>query len=124
VITVVGVSLHAFGMWDKHRMEGRDQAENSLWVVVLYIQTVVLPDTTTQTQNVGNGELSGVELSLDTPVGNTVARVDTTRTCSTIRDALQPNLRPTGVPTHRAGNRRTSCASRPAWNWPTIAGAR
>jgi hypothetical protein len=36
VITVVGVSLHAVGMWDKHRVEGRDQAENSLWVVVLY----------------------------------------------------------------------------------------
>jgi hypothetical protein len=36
VITVVGLSLHAFGMWDKHRLEGRDQAENSLWVVVLY----------------------------------------------------------------------------------------
>ena len=36
VITVVGLSLHAFGMWDKHRVEGRDQAENSLWVVVLY----------------------------------------------------------------------------------------
>ena len=36
VISVVGLSLHAFGMWDKHRLEGRDQAETSLWVVVLY----------------------------------------------------------------------------------------
>jgi hypothetical protein len=36
VITVVGVSLHAFGMWDKHRVEARDEAENPLWVVVLY----------------------------------------------------------------------------------------
>ena len=35
-ITVVGLSLHAFGMWDKHRMEGRDQAGNPFWVVVLY----------------------------------------------------------------------------------------
>ena len=36
VITVVGLSLHAFGMWDKHRVEGRDQAENPFWIVVLY----------------------------------------------------------------------------------------
>jgi hypothetical protein len=36
VITVVGLSLHAFGMWDKHRLEGQDHAENPLWVVVLY----------------------------------------------------------------------------------------
>jgi hypothetical protein len=35
-ITVVGISLHAFGMWDKHRVEGRDQAENPLWVMVSY----------------------------------------------------------------------------------------
>ena len=36
VITVVGLSLHAFGMWDKHRVEARDDAKNTLWVVVLY----------------------------------------------------------------------------------------
>ena len=67
------------------------------------IQTVVLPDTTTQTQNVGNGEFSGVELSLDTPVGSTLrAGGHYTYMHRTIRDALQPNLRPTGVPTHRA----------------------
>ena len=36
VITVVGLSLHAFGMWDKHRVVARDEAENPLWVVVLY----------------------------------------------------------------------------------------
>ena len=36
VITVVGLSHHAFGMWDKHRLEGQDHAENPLWVVVLY----------------------------------------------------------------------------------------
>ena len=36
VITVVGLSLHAFGMWDKHRVEARDQAESPLWVMVLY----------------------------------------------------------------------------------------
>lgn len=36
VITVVGLSLHAFGMWDKHRLEVQGHAENSLWVVALY----------------------------------------------------------------------------------------
>jgi len=35
-ITVLGLSLHAFGMWDKHRLEGRGQAENRLCVTVLY----------------------------------------------------------------------------------------
>jgi hypothetical protein len=35
-ITVVGLSLHAFGMWDKHRLEAQDHAENPRWVVVLY----------------------------------------------------------------------------------------
>ena len=36
VITVVGLSLHAFGMWDKHRVEARDETETRFWVVVLY----------------------------------------------------------------------------------------
>lgn len=67
------------------------------------IQTVVLADTTTQTQNVGNGEFSGIELSVDAPVGATVrAGGHYTLMHRTIRDALQPDLRPTGVPTHRA----------------------
>jgi hypothetical protein len=35
VITVVGLSLHAFGMWDKHQLEARGPAENPLWVVAL-----------------------------------------------------------------------------------------
>jgi iron complex outermembrane receptor protein len=67
------------------------------------IQTVVLPDTTTQTQNVGDGRFSGAEVSIDTPVGEAV-RVGGNYTYMhrVIRDALQPNLRPTGVPTHRA----------------------
>ena len=30
------LSLHAFGMWDKHRLEARGQAENASWVVALY----------------------------------------------------------------------------------------
>ena len=35
------------------------------------IQTVVLPDKTTQTQNVGNGDFSGVEFAIDAPIGTT-----------------------------------------------------
>jgi iron complex outermembrane receptor protein len=67
------------------------------------IQTVVLPDTTTQTQNVGDGEFSGVELSLESAVSDTVrAGGNYTYMHRIVRDALQPNLRPTGVPAHRA----------------------
>jgi len=67
------------------------------------IQTVVLPDTTTQTQNVGNGNFAGFELSVDTPVGTKVrAGGNYTYTHREITDALQPNLRPTGVPANRA----------------------
>ena len=29
-------SLHAFGMWDKHRLEAVGQAANPLWIVALY----------------------------------------------------------------------------------------
>ena len=67
------------------------------------IQTVVLPNTTTQTQNVGNGNFAGFELSVDTPVGTKVrAGGNYTYTHREITDALQPNLRPTGVPANRA----------------------
>ena len=67
------------------------------------IQTVVLPNNTTQTQNVGNGSFSGFELSVDAPVGSSVrAGGNYTFTHREITDALQPNLRPTGVPTNRA----------------------
>jgi len=67
------------------------------------IQTVVLPDTTTQTQNVGNGDVSGVELSAETPLSGTF-RVGGNYTYihRVITDALQPKLRPTGVPTNTA----------------------
>ena len=67
------------------------------------IQTVVLPDNTTQTQNVGNGDFSGFELAVDAPIGRTVrAGGNYTLMHRDINDALQPNLRPTGVPTNRA----------------------
>ena len=36
LITVVGLSLHAFGMWDKHRLEALGHAHNPSWVVALY----------------------------------------------------------------------------------------
>jgi hypothetical protein len=36
VIVVIGLSLHAFGMWDKHRLEALGHAENPTWVVALY----------------------------------------------------------------------------------------
>jgi iron complex outermembrane receptor protein len=67
------------------------------------IQTVVRPDTTTQTQNVGNGSFAGAEVSLDVPVSATVrAGGNYTFMHREIDDALQPDLRPTGVPTSRA----------------------
>jgi len=67
------------------------------------IQTVVLPDTTTQAQNVGDGRFHGVEVAADAPVGRQL-RVGGNYTVISreIDDALQPNLRPTGVPTHKA----------------------
>ena len=35
-LTFAGLSFHAFGMWDKHRLEARGQTENPAWVVTLY----------------------------------------------------------------------------------------
>lgn len=67
------------------------------------IQTVVLPDTTTQTQNVGDGRFYGVEFVVDAPVTAALSVGGNYTVMSrTIHDALQPNLRPTGVPTHKA----------------------
>jgi len=66
------------------------------------IQTVVLPDTTTQTQNVGDGEFSGIEVAIDVPVSASLrAGGNYTYMHRAIRDALLPNLRPTGVPSQR-----------------------
>jgi iron complex outermembrane receptor protein len=67
------------------------------------IQTVVLPDTTTQTQNVGNGRFYGAEFTLDVqPLRTLTAGGNYTFVHREITDALQPNLQPVGVPTHKA----------------------
>ena len=67
------------------------------------IQTVVLPDTTTQTQNVGDGRFYGAEVGIDATVHQQLTvGGNYTALSRTIRDALLPNLRPTGVPTHKA----------------------
>ena len=36
VITVTGLVMHAFGMWDKHRIERHEGDRNPIWVVALY----------------------------------------------------------------------------------------
>jgi len=36
LIAFAGLSLHAFGMWDRHRLEAVGQTENRPWVVALY----------------------------------------------------------------------------------------
>jgi hypothetical protein len=35
-LALTGLALHAFGMWDKHRMESADHAHNPPWVVASY----------------------------------------------------------------------------------------
>ena len=67
------------------------------------IQTVLLPDTTTQTQNVGDGRFYGAEIAVDAPISRELTiGGNYTAISRAIHDALQPNLRPTGVPTHKA----------------------
>ena len=66
------------------------------------IQTVVLPDTTTQSQNVGNGRFYGVEAFLEARASDRLsAGGNYTHIRRTITDSLQPNLRPTGVPDNK-----------------------
>ena len=36
VITVTGLALHAFGMWDKHRLEGVSDSVTPAWVTAAY----------------------------------------------------------------------------------------
>ena len=35
-ITLAGLAAHAFGMWDKHRIERRTEADNGRLVLALY----------------------------------------------------------------------------------------
>lgn len=91
------------GGW-KGRLASRLRAEATLFYsdVRDLIQTVVLPDTTTQTQNVGDGRFYGAEFAVEAELASTLSvGGNYTALSRTIRDALQPNLRPTGVPTHK-----------------------
>jgi iron complex outermembrane receptor protein len=106
---------------------GRDFGGAHLAAAVFYsdvrdlIQTVVLPNMTTQTQNVGTGEFSGVELSVDAPLGRRIrSGGHYTFMHRVITDALQPNLRPTGVPTHRAFLYATWQATTPVRITPSL----
>ena len=36
LITVAGLCMHAFGMWNKHRLESVSAAASAPWVVALY----------------------------------------------------------------------------------------
>jgi hypothetical protein len=36
LITVIGLMLHGFGMWDKHRLEAQAHAETGRWMLALY----------------------------------------------------------------------------------------
>jgi hypothetical protein len=35
-IAIAGLVTHAFGMWDKHRLEGQAHAANDTWLTALY----------------------------------------------------------------------------------------
>ena len=36
LIVIAGVATHAFGMWDKHRLEAQRNDETGRWVIALY----------------------------------------------------------------------------------------
>ena len=42
LLTIAGVAVHAFGMWDKQRLETRDDSPRDPWVVALYWSCWVL----------------------------------------------------------------------------------
>ncbi len=67
------------------------------------IQTVLLPDSTTQTQNVGDGSFYGAEIGIEAHATSQLSLGGNyTAIKRTITDPLLPTLRPTGVPTHKA----------------------
>jgi len=92
----------------KEQLLGNTRAEAAVFYSDIrnLIQTVQVVGGTapqTQTQNVGDGEIYGFEVAADTRVspawdigGNY------TYTHRSVKDALQPNLRATGVPKHKA----------------------
>ena len=92
--------------WDS----GSQWNDTSLSATLFYndlsdmIQTVIVQPSPqlTQTRNVGDGEAYGVELSADTQLGDQL-RIGANYSYlhRDIKDALQPNLRPAGTPTHQ-----------------------
>ena len=36
LIVIAGAATHAFGMWDKHRLDAQRHVETGRWVVALY----------------------------------------------------------------------------------------
>jgi len=36
LITVIGLCVHAFGMWNMRRLDARDEVESPQWTAVLY----------------------------------------------------------------------------------------
>ena len=94
------------------------------------IQTVVLPDTTTQTQNVGDGEFYGAEVGVDAPVGSAAERrrqlhrhqADDRRRAAS-RTCGRPACRRTRRSCTRPGGRSSGSRSRRASTSPAIGGA-
>ena len=36
LVTLAGIGLHAFGMWDKHRLEATSDVATGRWLLALY----------------------------------------------------------------------------------------
>jgi len=92
--------------WDS----GTTWAATTLSAAVFYndisdmIQTVIVQASPqlTQTQNVGDGEAYGIELSGDTQLNDRLRiGMNYSYLHREITDALQPGLRPAGTPTHQ-----------------------
>ena len=89
--------------------KGRFAGDTRLAAALFYsdvrdlIQTVQVGPGRTQTQNVGDGHYYGFEVSGETALSQQVSvGGNYTYIYRTVNDPLQPNLRPTGVPTHKA----------------------
>lgn len=76
---------------------------NDINNLIQTVQVVGGATPQTQTQNVGDGEIYGFELALDTRVSDELdLGGNYTYLHRKITDALQPTFRATGVPTHKA----------------------